>query len=152
MMDVYRIVAGPYADDLGGTGAKLVGGRWNRPSTPLLYTSGSRALATLEVVVHMPVFSVPKAYYVLTIRIPADSLQTVPAEQLPVGWDQLQPPDALKDITENWLTDGRFLLLKVPSAIVTGDYNYLINPAHPRATDVRTTDNQPYSFDPRLMR
>ncbi|AQG79507.1 RES family NAD+ phosphorylase [Spirosoma montaniterrae] len=152
MIDVFRITTGPYANDLSGTGAKLVGGRWNRPGISVLYTSSSRALATLEVLVHAPIFAVPKDYFVLTIRLPEDSMQTVPADHLPDGWDATQPPESIKDITEEWIREGRFLVLKVPSAIVLHEYNYLVNPAHPRALEVYTLDKQPYRFDPRLMR
>lgn len=151
-MNVYRLANARRADDLSGTGARLTGGRWNRIGTSVLYTAGSRALATLEVLVHSPLSYVPDFYQMLTLVVPDDSLQTVPIEQLPGGWDGPKPPSGVSDITEEWITQNRFLLLKVPSAVVAGDYNYLINPAHPRAAEVRTTDNQPYSFDPRLMR
>ncbi len=149
-MDVYRITIGSHTDDLTGTGAKLVGGRWNRQGTPVLYTSSSRALATLEVLVHAPSFFVPKAYTVLTIYVPDDSLRTVPRERLPDGWDQRAPPELLCDISEQWLTDAEFLAMKVPSAIVDGEFNYLLNPAHARFSDVYIREKQPYRFDERL--
>ena len=151
MIDVYRLSVGMYSDDLSGTGASRAGGRWNRRGFRVLYTAGSRALATLEVLVHAPVLFVPTSYYLLTIRAPEDSLLSVPLDQLPGGWDSLHPPDAIKDITENWLADNRFLLLKVPSAVVAGEYNYLINPAHSRMAEVTITDKQPYRFDARLF-
>ena len=95
---------------------------------------------------------VPKSYYLLTIRTPEDSLLSVPLDQLPDGWNGLTPPGAIKDLTESWLADSRFLMLKVPSAVVAGEYNFLINPAHSRASEVSITDKQPYRFDPRLIR
>lgn len=152
MMDVYRLSVDPYSDDLSGFGASIAGGRWNRPGYRVLYTAGSRALATLEVLVHVPATFVPKGYHLLTIRIPEDSMQTVPLDQLPDGWNGLTPPPAIKDITETWVAENKFLVLKVPSAVVAGEFNLLLNPAHPRFPDVRTTDKQPYSFDPRLIR
>lgn len=151
MIDVHRLSVGPYSDDLGGTGARLAGGRWNRPGLRVLYTAGSRALATLEVLVHAPVMFVPKSYYLLTVRVPEDSLLSVPLDQLPKGWDGPTPPVVIKDITESWIADNRFLLLKVPSAVVLGEYNYLINPAHSRMSEVTITDKQPYRFDWRLL-
>jgi len=87
----------------------------------------------------------------LTIRIPEDSMQTVPLDQLPDGWNGLDPPPAIKDITETWVAENKFLVLKVPSAVVAGEFNLLLNPVHSRFSDVHTTDNQPYSFDPRLI-
>ena len=152
MIAVYRLSFDPYSDDLSGTGASMVGGRWNRPGFRVLYTAGSRALATLEVLVHVPVMFVPKPYYLLTIRIPEDSLLSVPIDQLPDGWNGLTPPTLIMDITEGWLSENRFLLLKVPPAVVEGEYNYLINPMHPRASEIVITNKQPYRFDPRLLR
>ena len=152
MIDVYRLTVDPYSDDLSGIGASLSGGRWNRSGFRVLYTAGSRALATLEVLVHVPTTFVPKSYYLLTIRLPEDSLLSVPLDQLPDGWDSLTPPVTIKDITEAWLAENRFLLLKVPSAVVAGEYNYLINPAHSRASEVLITNKQPYNFDTRLFR
>ena len=152
MIDLYRLTVGPYSDDLSGIGASLAGGRWNRPGFRVLYTAGSRALATLEVLVHVPTIFVPKSYYLLTIRVPEDSLLSVPLDQLPDGWNDAKPPETIKEMTENWLAENRFLLLKVPSAVVAGEYNYLINPAHLRANEVLITNKQPYSFDARLFR
>ena len=88
----------------------------------------------------------------LTIRIPENSMQTVPLDQLPDGWSGLTPPSAIKDITEMWIADNQFLVLKVPSAIVADELNLLLNPVHPRFSEIRPTDNIPYSFDPRLLR
>ncbi|MBK7637232.1 MAG: RES family NAD+ phosphorylase [Saprospiraceae bacterium] len=51
-MEVYRICRSKYSNDLSGEGAKLYGGRWNRPGIAALYTSESRALALLELIVH----------------------------------------------------------------------------------------------------
>lgn len=94
----------------------------------------------------------PDYYRMLTIRIPEDSVQTVPLDQLSDGWNGQTPPCVIKDITRTWVAENKFLVLKVPSAVVAGEFNLLLNPAHPRFSDVRTTDNQPYLFDPRLTR
>lgn len=151
-MDVYRLSNARRADDLTGTGARLIGGRWNYIGTPVLYTASSRSLATLEVLVHSPLSYVPDYYQMLTIRVPEDSILSVPLDQLPDGWNGLTPPSTIKDITERWATDHKFLLLKVPSAVVEGEYNYLINPMHPRASEIMITNKQPYRFDSRLLR
>lgn len=152
MMQVYRLANTRRATDLSGTGARLSGGRWNRPGFAVLYTASSRALATLEVLVHTAIIHVPDYYQMLTLLVPEDSFQTVPFDQLPTGWSNPQPPDLLKDITESWILENRFLLLKVPSAVVEGDYNFLINPAHPRFIEVTISQTQPYRFDERLWR
>ena len=151
-MDVYRLATARRATDLSGEGARRAGGRWNRVGTAVLYTASSRALATLEVLVHVPMAFLPDTYRMLTLTVPDDSMQTLPSELLPAGWDGLFPPLAAKQLIDDWIADNRFLLLRVPSAVVEGDYNFLINPAHDRATAVQLIGNQPYQFDARLFK
>jgi len=40
--------------------------------------------------------------------------------------------------------------MKVPSVIVPNDFNYLLNPLHPKASQVKLVNQQPFSFDERL--
>ena len=58
------------ADDLAGTGAKLTGGRWNRPGTALLYCAENIALASLETFVHLNSSALPLNRYLVRIEIP----------------------------------------------------------------------------------
>ena len=152
MTDVFRLTIEPYTDDLSGIGAGITGGRWNHPGDRVVYTSSSRALATLEVLVHTPALFVPKDYYLLTLRIPEDSLLSIPLDQLPTGWNDMDAPVALRQFADQWIAENRYLVLKVPSAVVTGDYNFLLNPAHPRMNEVKIIDKQPFRFDHRLGR
>lgn len=152
MMTVYRLSNLRRANDLSGEGARRGGGRWNKIGTAVLYTANSRALASLEVMVHTTAIDLPDYYVMLSLLIPEDSMLTVPLDQLPASWNDPEPPAQLKVITENWVIENRFLVLKVPSAVVTGDFNFLINPQHPRITEVQIIDKQPYRFDTRLAR
>ena len=151
-MTVYRLSNLRRADDLSGTGARLGGGRWNKIGESVLYTASSRALASLEVMVHTTSIDLPNYYVMLALVIPEDSMQTVSLDQLPKGWDESEPPESVKAITEAWIAENRYLVLKVPSAVVTGDYNFLLNPAHPRMNEVKIIDKQPFRFDHRLGR
>ena len=51
-MIVYRITNSLYSNDITGTGAKLMGGRWNSKGVPLLYVSEHISLAVLEMLVN----------------------------------------------------------------------------------------------------
>lgn len=151
-MHVYRLANARRANDLSGEGASRAGGRWNRIGTAVLYTANSRALATLEVLVHTPLAFVPDNYRMLTLNVPDDSLQSLPFDALPEGWNSLNPPESAKRLIDEWIGENRFLVLKVPSAVVEGDFNFLINPQHTRMKEVHFIDNQPYTFDTRLFR
>ena len=48
-MTVYRFTHKKFAGELSGTGARLVGGRWNPVGVSVVYTSESISLALLEV-------------------------------------------------------------------------------------------------------
>ncbi len=151
-MDVYRLATVRRANDLSGQGSRRVSGRWNHVGAAVLYTAASRALATLEVLVHMPLAFLPDDYRMLTLHLPDESLQTISSEALPDGWTGLTPPDEIKQLIDDWIKANQYLVLQVPSAIVEGDFNLLVNPAHPRAAEVVIIENKPYQFDTKLLR
>jgi RES domain-containing protein len=67
MLVVWRLLtarfAHPRENAFTGEGARLCGGRWNRKGVAMVYTAGSRSLATLE----MPVQDEPlRARYVMS--------------------------------------------------------------------------------------
>ena len=52
-MRVWRLCSARHAD-LSGKGGTLVGGRWHRAGSPIIYTASNGALALLEMRVHSP--------------------------------------------------------------------------------------------------
>lgn len=58
-MIVYRLARQTFIHDLSGYGAEKTGGRWNSKGRPVLYTAASRALAMVEVAVHVPLGIIP---------------------------------------------------------------------------------------------
>ena len=48
------------------------------------------------------------------------------------------------------MQEEKSLLLRVPSAIVANEYNFLINPRHSEAVKVRLVDTESFLFDTRL--
>lgn len=152
-MEVYRIAKTAHIRDLTGTGARLYGGRWNEKGTAIIYTSESRALATVEYLVHVSATLTPTDASIACLRIP-DAI--VPREaslsDLPPGWYLYPAPPGLAKIGTEWVVSGASLLLRVPSAVVEGEYNILINPAHPAMKQVMVERVLPYRFDRRFLR
>jgi RES domain-containing protein len=149
-MLLYRIAKCTYINDLSGTGARLYGGRWNSIGRPVVYMASSRALAVLEVLVHLPPTLIPDNFCQITFEIP-DDVQTLNVKNLPANWQEYPEPSILKNMGDAFLKANKHLLLKVPSAVVKEEYNYLLNPAHPGIASVKAIDQQPFNFDERLI-
>jgi RES domain-containing protein len=136
-----------------GIGAWLEGGRWNHKGIHMVYTAGSLALAALEIVVHLPEDALLYKRYV---RIPMqfDSSQVIELaiSDLPKNWNDHPPSESTQQISSSWTAEKKSLVLKVPSSIIPEEYNYLINPLHPDASEMKTGESESFKFDPRLKR
>ncbi|WEA03088.1 RES family NAD+ phosphorylase [Mucilaginibacter sp. SJ] len=150
-MILYRITKCNYAADLSGTGARLYGGRWNSEGKPMLYLASSRSLAVLEVLVHLDPLIIPGNYCLTEIEVPDSKIITVEAEQLPEDWRDISGPVILRQLGDAFLKKQEYLIMKVPSSIVPAEYNYLLNPLHPDACEVKLLKKEPFSFDRRLI-
>lgn len=151
-MKLFRIAKTGLIADLTGSGARMYGGRWNNKGTPVIYTSESRALAALEYLVHVPLVLVPDNLSIREFDIPDGiRITEIGISDLPPDWTAYPPPDTTAEIGDGWIKRGRTLLLKVPSVVVTGEYNVLINPLHPDFNKVTPAQPEPF-FDKRLLR
>lgn len=152
-MIVFRLCKSIYADDLSGRGAEQFGGRWNSKGTPMIYTGQSRALSTVEIAVHTPLGNLPNDYVLVTIEVP-DKLSLIKLEEitLPPDWQSFPHSDTTQKIGDQFIRDGLFLLMQVPSAVVQGEYNYLLNPNHPEFRKVKISKIEKFTFDERLFK
>ncbi|MBC8048134.1 MAG: RES family NAD+ phosphorylase [Fimbriimonadaceae bacterium] len=150
-MIVYRITRKKYSADLSGSGARLYGGRWNSIGKNVVYTSESISLAALEVLANMTVDSIPDDLQLITIKF-ADTIRitTIKLNQLPNNWSNAEPSYQLKKVGDLWLKKNKTLILKVPSAIIPQEHNYLINPSHLFFSKIKITDISDFSFDKRI--
>jgi RES domain-containing protein len=150
-MRVYRICREPFAA-LDGEGARLYGGRWNRPGRPAVYAATSRALAALEYLVHVEPADVPGDLILLTIELPDDvRREEVDPATLPVGWNQVAGHPACQDRGDAWLAAGASAALEAPSAPIPEERNVIVNSRHPESVRVVEVDRRPFVFDPRLL-
>jgi RES domain-containing protein len=150
-MIVYRLTKGKYKKDLTGKGAELYGGRWNSKGIAMLYTSESRALAFAELAIHLPVGIVPKDYFILSVKIATGALiRKIDISTLPAGWRSNPSADATQRIGDRFIADNKYLVMQVPSAIVPGDFNYLLNPRHRQMETVTIETVEPFEFDSRF--
>ena len=149
-MTVFRIADYKYLKDLTGRGAAMYGGRWNSKNTYIVYTAENRALALLEILVHIGVIP-EKGFGIATILIPDNSITTLTADQLPYNWDKNPPPDFLKTIGDNFIRANQYVALKIPSALMQEDSNFLLNPAHKDFDKVKIQSHRLLNVDDRLF-
>lgn len=149
----YRLVAPRWASTaLSGEGARLYGGRWNSPGRPMVYLGGSRALAALELLVHLPTpLSREKPYVLIGADVPTAAFQVVPEGALPNDWRISPPGREAQALGDAWLESEESLGLWVPSAIIPEESNLLLNPRHPAMSKVRLGEPSPFRLDPRLV-
>ena len=148
MKQAWRIVKEKHAATaFSGEGARIYGGRWNSAGTSVVYASGSKALAALESLVHL---NPPVTFKYVAIPIEFDDALVGKAAALPADWTEEPPPPATKDIGDLWVKEARSAVLELPSVIIPGEPNYLLNPSHPDFKRIVIGKPEPFSFDPRL--
>lgn len=151
MIEAWRLVKARYADTaFSGEGARLGGGRWNSVGTAMVYTAGSLALAELEVLAHVPSRRILGAYVAFCVRFAEESMEVLPPERLPEDWRGDPAPRSTKNLGDAWVHAGGRLVLRVPSAVVPREWNYLLNPAHPALTMLQIEGPFDPELDPRL--
>ncbi|RYM34849.1 RES domain-containing protein [Brumimicrobium glaciale] len=150
-MEVFRISHTKHSKELSSSGSA---NRWNRKNEFVIYTGSSRSLSTLELVVHRSSISPFPNYEVMIISIADEEelVEQVSITNLPKDWRKFQMYPRLQEIGSEWYKSKRTLILKVPSAIITQEYNYIINTQHPLFIEkVKLVRNEDYFFDGRLF-
>jgi RES domain-containing protein len=149
----YRIAREKYKNSLSGIGAAKFGGRWNSAGIEIIYTASNRALAMAELLVHIDMSEVPEDYFMISIHIPDHlQMQHIDAKDLPLSWNKLieyQP--ITRSIGNKFVQENEYAILSVPSAVVRGDHNILINPYHTAFVDISIKEVEPFPFDHRLF-
>lgn len=150
-MIVYRISSYRYHLDLSGKGAELHGGRWNNKGLPALYTADSRALAMAEVAVHLPMGALANNYQIVALEFPDDELTSLPIDSLPETWKSFPFDPKTQSLGDRFLQDNKYLALRVPSVVVEGDFNIILNPHHKAFKKVNIIEAKPFMFDIRFL-
>ena len=151
-MEVFRLSKDKYAYELSGYGASLYGGRWNSKGIEIVYTSGNRSLAMAEVLVHLSKNLIPDNYKIITIDIPDDlRINEIYEEILPINWNVFPPSIKTQIIGNEFISQNKYSVLKVPSAITKGDFNFLLNPYNIDFKKIKIINIENFSFDRRFF-
>jgi len=132
-----------------GEGARRYAGRWNSKGVPIVYTSESLALCSLEIFVHLPSYELLKNYVYIKVSFDSDLvLDAQPTE----GWDARPVSKASQSIGDQWVEENQNSVLRVPSVVVPDGSNYLLNINHPEFELIKIGDPFPLDFDSRFKK
>lgn len=147
-MEVYRITLASYADKLHASGKA---GRWNTEGKKIIYTAASRSLACLENVVHRSNRGLNTSFKVMVIYVPdALFVESINPKQLPDDWFAYPDMPQCRSLGDAWLQQNDAAALKVPSAIIPYEYNYLLNPLHQHFDQIKIIAAENFRFDKRI--
>lgn len=149
-MRIYRIADARHAI-WDGTGAALVGGRWNSAGRPVIYGSLSYSCAMLEILAHANIGRVPASHRFVAVDVPDGvAVERCESDRLPVDWDAADSAGA-KAFGDRWLRDASSAILLVPSVVARLDWNALVNPLHADAQKLRASAPTDVLWDTRLF-
>ncbi|WP_413668907.1 RES family NAD+ phosphorylase [Mucilaginibacter sp. Mucisp86] len=151
-MNVYRISQTKYARDRKGSG---IDGRWNSLGQYMIYTGGSLALSCLEKLAHSPGTALYAGDFSVIIfqipdNLPIFEITVNKLQRLNADWHKVINYPVTQLLGDTWLRKMETAVLKVPSAIIDLEYNYLLNPAHPDYNKITIGSVSKFTFDPRL--
>lgn len=152
MPTAWRIVKKRHADSaFDGEGARRYGGRWNSPGTPVVYASDTRALCLLEVLTGLGSAKPVRSYVLIPVTFDDSLILSIQPNDLPSEWRQSPPTPSTQGIGDEWADNLRSAILRVPSAIVPEEFNFLLNPAHPDFRRIQIGTPQDFTIDSRLL-
>lgn len=114
----------------------------------MVYTAESQSLAALEIVVHLENSGLLEKYVVFEVGIEERLIARLDVRRLTRNW---RIDAALcRQIGDDWIAGGSSAVLRVPSATLPAESNFLLNPRHPEFPKLRIGKVLPFRFDPRL--
>jgi RES domain-containing protein len=134
-----------------GVGGLYATRRWNHLGTAMVYSATSPALAALEFFVNLEPNEAPDDLLLAEAAIPDDLLEQLKLDLLPADWRELNNL-ACRDLGSGWAASGRSVALRVPSAVVDGDWSVLLNPRHTDFSKVELAALKPFRYDERMFR
>lgn len=152
-MELFRLHNKKYPVELSGIGASKFGARWNSKGTELVYLASSRALAMAEVVVHLNLSNLPSNFCMLTVYV-SDSIGSTEIKnaELHADWNSFPETVVTQKIGDAFVAKKEFGLCKVPSAVVKGDFNYIVNPNHKDFEHIKIIQQDYFPIDSRLFK
>jgi RES domain-containing protein len=152
-LKAWRICNKNYAASaFSGEGAYRYAGRWNSAGVRVVYLGATPSISVLEALVHVSSLSALATLENVIIPVEFDDSLVAGILVLPPDWDDFPAPVSTAAIGDQWIASGRSLILRVPSAVLSLEDNYLLNPAHPDISKVVFGSAVPIIIDIRLQK
>jgi len=135
-----------------GEGSRRWPGRWNSRGIPVVYTAESRSLAILEALVNFEGADrrrLPPCV-LFEARFDERFVEVVEPRTLPRDWHAYPATPASRAFGDRWATELRTAVLRVPSSVTRGEFNYLLNPRHRGFARIEIRSPEPVLWDPRF--
>jgi RES domain-containing protein len=133
-----------------GEGARIAGGRWNSIGIPVVYTAATTSLGLLELLVHSPGMRLFPSYVAIPVLFGEQVVEIFEHVRLPEDWRRHPSPGGMQKIGDEWAASQQSCILRVPSAVVPHEWNYLLNPKHPDFNTLGIGDPIKLDTDQRL--
>ena len=147
-MLVYRIVFKVFSRDLIASGFE---GRWNSEGNKVIYAAGSIALAFLENMIRRQGVGFNDDFKIMIIEIP-DKLRidSISNDRLNADWKHFRGYSHCQSLGDTWYHEHVTPILKVPSAILPDEFNYVVNTTHHDFKKVKIVGTTELIPDPRI--
>lgn len=148
-MIVYRLSHAKYASALSSSGAA---NRWNQAFQFVIYCSENISLCALELLAHTNGIRPAGEFKIMEIEIiNPKNTKLIGVTDLPENWHMLQSYAQTQLIGSNWYESKTSLCLKIPSAIIQSEFNYIINTQHPDfVKKVKLVETKDFFWDSRF--
>jgi RES domain-containing protein len=118
----------------------------------MIYAAQSQSLAVLEILVHMDSADILKKYVLFEVEIDDSYIVNVNKRELPRNWKMDPVSGRIQTIGDAWVAAGSSAVVRVPSALIPGESNFLLNPRHVDFQKLTIHKPVPFQFDPRFAR
>ena len=152
-MEVFRLQNKKYPIVLSGKSASIIGARWNSKGTEVIYTAQNRALAMAEVAVHLTLATLPSSFCMITVFVPDEILiLDLDTKILHSDWNVFPENVQTQKIGDELIKKNEYAIFKVPSAVVKGEFNFLLNPNHKDFEKIEIIHQEDFPFDKRIFK
>ncbi len=115
----------------------------------MLYASQHISLAVLEILVnkrHVEHFKT--SFHLIHVELPVQEVKTISDEVLKKNWHL--DIEYTRFIGDHFLQDPTQWILKVPSAVIPEEFNFILNPNHADFKQIKVLHSEIYPLDKRL--